>query len=68
MQRQWTSDISKVLSFYYDNKVFAVYLHKNILYWSFSSWHLSGCLAKKTCSCSIVQVAVDGSCSGMLYS
>ena len=34
MKRQWMSDISKVSSFYYGNKVFIVGLHKPILYWS----------------------------------
>ena len=38
------SDISKVLSFYYGNEVFIVYLQKPIQYWSFNS--LSG-LAEK---------------------
>ena len=52
------SDISKVSSFYYGNKVFIIYLHKPILYWSFSSSRLSGRLAEKGCSRSIVQVAM----------
>ena len=45
MQKQWTSDISKVSSFYYGNKVFIVYLHKSIQFWSFSSSRSSGHLA-----------------------
>ena len=73
MQGHLTSDISKVSSFYYGIKVFIVYLHKPILYWSFkafivylhehnlywsfSSSRLSGCLAEKACSRSIVQIA-----------
>ena len=44
MYRQWTSDISKVSSFYYGIKVYIVYLHKPIQYWSFSS---SSSLAEK---------------------
>ena len=27
MLSQWMSDISKISSFYYDNKVFIIYLH-----------------------------------------
>ena len=49
------------------NNVFIIYLHKPILYWSFSSSCLSGCLAEKACSHSIVQVAMatatDMACS-----
>ena len=41
MQKQWTSDISKVSSFYYGSKVFVEYLHKSIQFWSFSSSHSS---------------------------
>ena len=35
--KQWMSDISKVLSFYYGNKVFIIYLHKSVQLWCFSS-------------------------------
>ena len=52
---------NKVSLFYYDNKVFIIYLHKSIQYWSFSSSHLSGHLAEKDCSSS----SRNNSCHGL---
>ena len=66
-------NISKVSSLYYGNKVLIVYLHKPILYWSFSNSHLSVHLAEKAYSCKSQWqlpltwcVAKYGKCSGTL--